>query len=286
MSVFTTATDDVAGFLPSTFGSLLLPSIGEQSVALAVSTLVPIDGLKYVVPVQTAEATADWVGEGADTLGDGPTYDELEVQPAKLARTIQISSELADDSSGTAQDAITASLGRALSLGLDAAVFGSKGISTIQPAGLEDLAGVTVVNAPAIWHDLDPFAEALIQLESLGVKITSFVAHPTDLAYLLKLKSNDSDSNQPLLGMDATRPGGRTAFGVELLSSQFVTPGHVWGLCKPYSLVVMNRVITLEASDQSQFSHDITEIKGTLRAAPAWPFPEAVAKIIVGGDAS
>lgn len=123
---------------------------------------------------------------------------------------------------------------------IDAAFFGTKGASLVQPAGLRDLVGVTEVDAGVAWSNLDPFTEAIANAKTFRVTDAfSFVANPADALLLAQLKASVG-SNKLLLGSDPTNPTRRVLQGVRLFRSATVLEGTVWASrrCAPCWCVV------------------------------------------------
>lgn len=148
----------------------------------------------------------------------------------------------------------------------------------MQPEGLEDLTGVTDVDAGAAWANLDPFAEAMSNAEGLGLDINTFVANPADALILAQLKEA-TGSNKPLLGSDPTNSTERTLQGVTLLTSPGVTSGTIWGLPKARLFVVRRKTVDLQVDRSAYFTSDRTAVRATMRVGFAFPHEAAVQKV-------
>ncbi len=273
-----TATAPASLLNPDSVHDLVVQPTMQFSVAALVSTLITTDGPHLRVPIVTADPSAAWVAEGAEIPVTNADVEELLLTPAKLAGLSVISSELADDSSPAAAQLIGDGLARDLARKLDAAYFGSKGASTVQPPGLGDLLGFTPVSAGANFTSVDPFAEAVIAAENVGAQLTSFVANPADVLKLAKLRQA-TGSNVPLLGADPTAPGKRMILGLPLIPSPAVTAGTIWGLPKDRAIVVIRDNADVEADSSPFFSSDRVAIRAKLRVSFGWPHPAAIAKI-------
>jgi HK97 family phage major capsid protein len=103
----------------------------------------------------------------------------------------------------------------------------------------------------------------------------SFAAHPTDTLALMTAKVAD-DSNQPLLGLDATQATNRSVLGVPLYSSPAVTQGAVWLVPKAKAFVVIRTNPQVIADKSAYFSSDRIGIRCVLRVGIGFPHPEAV----------
>ncbi|OUE25513.1 phage major capsid protein [Clavibacter michiganensis] len=281
MTIFTN-TDDVSGLLPAEYGDLIIRPVEAASVALSVSSSVVIDAHDWHVPILTDDAGAAWVDEGDDLTNTEPKFAELVVTPSKVGAVIAISRELADDSSPEAAAAVADSIGRAIAAQVDRAYFGN--LATPAPKGLDSLTGTTapaVLSAGASWANTDPFAAAIASAQLEGATIDNFVANPVDYLQLMQLK-RQVDSNEPLLGLDATSATRRLLLGVPLLASKHVEPGTIWGIPKQKAIVVIRKNVTVTTSDEVYFTTDRVAVKSTMRVGFAFPQPKALVKIELG----
>lgn len=274
----TTTTDDVSGLLPGDYGALIVQPVQKASVALAVSNIVVTAANVFHAPIITEDATAAFYAEGADLTGDGATFAELTVTPAKVGRVVPVSNELADDSNPEATQLVGESIARAIARALDTAYFGD--LAAPAPKGLESIAeaNLTLIEASTTWDSLDPFADAITASEEVGGQLAFFVANPADFNELLKLKKQ-ADSLEPLLGVDATAATVRSLLGVSLISCSGVKPGTVWGIDPRYSLAVLRKDVQLEVSRDVYFETDRTAVKATMRVGFGFSHPKSIAKI-------
>ncbi|SQH21179.1 phage major capsid protein, HK97 family [Jonesia denitrificans] len=148
----------------------------------------------------------------------------------------------------------------------------------MQPAGLEDLTGVTDVDAGAAWTKMDSFAEAISNAEAFGLNVDAFVANPADVLLLAQLKEA-TGSNRPLLGADPSNPTKRILQGVRLFSSSAVTAGTVWGIPQPRALMVRRKNVDLQVDRSAYFTSDRTAIRATMRVGFAFPHEAAIQKV-------
>lgn len=277
MSMFTT-TDNVHGITPDAYGPLVLDVVQQKSVALQVTTVLSTNSTNMLIPVETGDASAAWTAEGAEITTSDVPMDELKATPKKLAGLTIVSNELANDSSPAAAQIVGNSLARNIAAKLDAAFFGTT--TTNGPAGLGSLTGVSAVAVTTAFANLDPFAEAMSDVEQEGTRITAFVANPADALVLAQLKDR-TDSNKPLLGMDPTRPGARQIFGVPLYVSPHLAANTVYGIAAERTFTVLRQGVTVDMSRDAKFTSDQTAIRAVLRADFAYPAPASVAKITV-----
>ena len=279
MSIFSA---DAAGLLDEQIAALVTQPVRQASVAAQVSTVVGTSSATFRIPILTDDATSEWTAEGAEITPSDSAFDELVVTPKKLAGLVIVSRELADDSSPAAQQIVGESLAESIARKLDSAFFGSTVADG--PDGLESLMGVSEVDTGAGIVNVDPFAEAISNAEVQGATLTSFVAHPSDVLALSKLKKLTSGSNEPLLTSDPTQPTRRVILGVPVISSAAVSPGTVWGIPQAKVYLVMREGTRLDVDSSAYFNRDSVAIRATLRAGIGLPHPAAVVKISGGGS--
>ncbi|ANZ27230.1 capsid protein [Rhodococcus sp. WB1] len=285
MSLYTTSAD-VSGLLPDTIGELMVQPVTAASVAMQVAAVVTTGTHTYRVPIVTEDPTAAWTAEGAEISPSDATLAELTVTPRKVAGLTIISRELANDSSPQAQEIVGQGLARDIAKQIDAAFFGTNvtnaGPPVVrndnQPTGLLDLTGYQSVDTAASITNTDPFAEALSKAEQVGATITAFVAHPTTVLTLAKVKKA-TGSNEPLLGNDPTAPTKRTVLGVPLHSSPAVAAGDIWAIPIERVQVVLREDVTLDVDASAYFSSDRIGVRATLRVGFAFPHEAAVVRL-------
>jgi HK97 family phage major capsid protein len=192
------------------------------------------------------------------------------------------------DSDPSALNVVGAGLVRDLQTRLDAAYFGDT--VTNGPSGLESLANVQVTTG-AFDGSLDVFAEAISLAENVGVLAVNpvdglpnmaFIGHPSDVLALATAKVA-VDSNQPLLGPDATQATSRSVLGVPLYSWPAVTAGATWLLPRDKVFVVLRTDPQVVADTSAYFSSDRTGIRCMLSVGFGYPHEEAVVKAVIDG---
>lgn len=293
-----TTSNNVSGLLPDDYGRLIVRPLQRASVALEVTTAVKTDAHEWRAPVVTDDATANWYSENDDMSGNDPVFAEVTAIPRKIGSVIKISSELAEDSSPEAGEQVGLSIARGIAKKLDLTFFGDltqkDGDPPVQvpgdptPKGLETIAesALTLIDTmTSDWIVLDPFADAIADVEDEGGTIDHFVAHPTDFKKLLKLK-RESGSNEPLLGADPTRPTRRMIYGVPLHSSPGVTPGTIWGIDSNFTYTIVRSDITLERSTERYFENDQVAVKARMRGDFVFTHPKSLAKIKLSAGGS
>lgn len=268
-----------AAFLPHQVAELVVRPVTAESVAIQAATLVQTgETSSFRVPIVAADPTAAWTAENAPITATDPTFTEVVTPYFKLAGLTVISNELANDSDPAALEVVGRGLARDIARKLDAAFFGTKGASTITPAGLGDLTGINEVAGPTAWTDVDPFLETIYDAEGVGASVGAFVANPADALALAQLKES-TGSNRPLLQPDATQPTRRLLAGVPLLTSPGVAAGTVWGIPADRALIALRQDVALEVSTDAYFGSDQTAIRAILRVGFAFPHAAAIQKI-------
>ncbi len=281
MSLFTATSGSTHGLLPDEIGNLLVQPVRQASVALRVASVASTDSHEYRVPVLTGDAGAAWTAEGAEITPDDAEFDEIVVVPQKVAGLSIISRELANDSAPSAQQLVGLGLAQSLANKIDAAFFADT--TANGPSGLLSVDDAQIVDIGDGITNTDPFAEALSLAETVGAQITSFVAHPSTVLTLSKVKKQ-SGSNEPLLGYDAAQPTKRLVLGVPLIPSPAVAVGDVWGVPVAKTLVVLREDVTLAVDTSAYFSSDRIGIRATMRVGFAFAHPEAVVRLTTVGS--
>lgn len=276
MTLLTSVSGGTHGLLPDQIGALIVQPVREISVALRIATVATTTAHEYRVPVVEGDAGAAWVPEGGEIAASDAAFDEIVVRPQKVAGLSIISRELAEDSAPSAQELVGQGLAQSIATKVDAAFFGN----TVDngPSGLLSVAGVQTVDTGGTIANTDPFAEALSLAETVGAAVTSFVAHPTTVLQLSKVKKQ-TGSNEPLLGYDASQPTQRQVLGVPLIPSPAVAPGDVWAIPQAKVVVVLRDDVRLEVDRSRYFESDRIGIKATMRVGVAFPHAAAIVRL-------
>lgn len=272
-----TSTSTVSGMLPGEYGRLVVEPVMRDAVALdpRVSTVISITGHTLHVPAVTSDASSAWVAElGTISPGD-PTIAEKVVTPAKVAALVKVSRELANDSNPTAQTLVGNSIARSIQKSIDTAFFADQ--TTNAPDGLEH-ASFTPIDPGASFADLDPFAEAISDVETAGGTPAAFVTTPAVALALAQLK-DQTDSIRPLLGVDPTNGLARTVFGVPLLVSPKVAAGTVWCFDPAGIVAAVREDLELVVDSSFYLDSDALAVRAVLRIGWAVVDAGRIAKI-------
>ncbi|WP_454859087.1 phage major capsid protein [Promicromonospora soli] len=291
MPLYTTAANP--SFLPDAVSALVVQPAQRMSVAAAAVGGPPaiIRGAVessnvFRVPVVTTDPTAAWTAEGAAISQSSPVLDQEEAPYRKLAALTIVSNEMARDSDPAAQEFVGQGLARDIARKMDLAFFGTNAAEpTLQPQGLEDVTGVTEIDAGASLSSLDPFTEGALNVAGLGdpsVRL-AWVANPADALALATLK-DEATSNRALLAPTANDPDGMpiyTIAGAPLYISPAVTAGTVWGIPSGRVLIAVRQDATLERSADAYFGSDSVGLRCITRVAFAYPHAAAIQKVTV-----
>lgn len=111
----------------------------------------------------------------------------------------------------------------------------------------------------------------------------AFVGNPTDVLLVATTKTA-TDSNEPLLGPDATQATARSVLGVPLYSSPAVDVGSMWLVPRDKCFVVMRDDPQVIADTSAFFSSDRTAIRCVLRVGFGFPHEQAIIRVAIGGS--
>lgn len=283
------STNAAAILSPEQVAELVVQPLITSSVAMVTSTVVQTDSHSMRFPVVVSDPDTAWILEGAEIPVSESDLDEILVTPAGLKGLTVVSNELVSDSDPSALDVVGQGLVRDLRTKLDAAWLGDT--VTNGPNGLESLTGVTETTA-VFDGSLDVIAEAVSLAENAGAPTIhpvdglpnfSLVANPVDVLALSTAKVS-TDSNQPLLGVDATAVTGRSALGVRIHSAPACAQGTAWLIPRDRVFVVLRNDPEVVADPSPFFSSYRTAIRAVLRVGFAFPHEAAVVRVGMEGS--
>lgn len=263
---------------PEDVGQLVVQPVAAGSIAMQLCTVVTTASTSYRIPIVTADSTAGWYAEGGTITPSDATTTEVDVIPKKVAGLTIVSRELAADSSPEASAMVGQSLARDIAAKIDAAFFanttanGPDGLLSITPNAV-DTAGTI-----AALTNLDVFAEAVADAETVGATITSFVCNPADALTLAKLK-DETGSARPLLGTDPSMPTRRMILGVPLHVSPACAQGSFWGIPKDRVFVIVRQDATLDVDKSAYFASDSVGVRATMRVGFGFAHEVAVQRV-------
>jgi HK97 family phage major capsid protein len=119
---------------------------------------------------------------------------------------------------------------------------------------------------------------AAVAISKAETTVTAFVTSPATALALATVKTAD-DSNQPVLGTDATSATGRMILGVPLYVSQYVAANTLGAVDSSRVWLVVRDDATVEADRSVFFTSDRVAVKATMRAGFGFVHPQAVVKV-------
>ncbi|WP_329099090.1 phage major capsid protein [Streptomyces sp. NBC_01439] len=275
MSIYTN-TPGAQGILPDEYGALVEKPVKELSLAVKLGTVVNTESTIYRIPILADDVTVGAVAEGAEITPSDVKFDEQKVRPAKFAGLTVISREMAEDSSPSAGEQVGRSIARQIANSVDRAFLNA--LTDPNPAGLGSLKGISKVNAPVVYANLDPFEEAISVSEAAGGNITAWVMTASTALDIAKLK-DQSNSNRSLLNTDMTMEGRRSILGRPVFVSPFVQPDTVYGVSQADLLTIVRTDTRLDVDKSVFFTSDRVAVKGTMRVAFGFPVEAAHVRI-------
>ena len=130
-ATMTENTNTAGGFLvPDEMSSALIRMRETRGVFPQFANRVPMGSDSLQVPRLLSDATAYWVGEGAEITASDPTLGAAILRANKLAGLCKISSELDEDAVIAVGDMVTSSMAYAMADAVDSAAFLGDGTST------------------------------------------------------------------------------------------------------------------------------------------------------------
>ncbi|MFJ8750459.1 phage major capsid protein [Streptomyces sp. NPDC102441] len=262
--------------LPDQFGALVEKPVGELSVALQVGAEVRTSAHTFRIPILVSDVPAGAVAEGSEIVAGDAVFSELAVTPAAFAGLTIVTREVADDSSPSATATVGKSIARMIANSVDHALFNV--MSAPNPAGLAALAGISEVDAPAVFANLDAFNEAVSLSEAAGGTITAWVMNPATLLAVNTVKSA-TGSNLDLLNAAPTEAGRSTILGRPAFSSAHMPDGVIYGISKEDMMVVVREDTRLDIDHSAYFSSNRVGVRAVMRVAFAVPVPATQVRI-------
>lgn len=263
---------------PPELSTYLWDLLRPQSVVLESGVrIVVTDRQQVEFPRQTADPTAAFYNELDPITESDPAFDQITVTPKAIKALVRGSSEAFEDSSPDLLTLLEANLQKVLALKLDAALlFGSVAGDAKSFDGMDTVAGTSVIawGSATNW---DPVLKACGHLAGAHVPPPyHLVMHPwADTALsLIKKFSGSIASNEGLEVPDGV-PLRSTTSLIPIMSN--TSTAYVFA---PRSLAfVRRRDVTIEVDRSQEFTNDSVLVRGKLRGAPVFPYPQAVVKI-------
>jgi len=261
-------------FSSEVVNALVVEPLFEESVALSVLRTIRTTATSYSLP-KTNRGQAGFVGE-LETLPDAELAPEMVlVTPKKVASYQVVSNEAIADAE--AATIIGAALVDALAQAVDDAFF--NGASPAGPEGLPAIADAQPVVGTVT--DPDAYVDAIAAIEAVGGRAGVIFMSPDSWAGLSKVKTDDTDSNQPVLNAPGALAVGatRALFSVPVVVSNKCEDGVAWVLDTSRTIAVVRMPFTVAVSEGPLFGKDGTAIRAIGRVEFASVYGETVAYI-------
>jgi len=265
---------------PPELSTFLWDYLRPESVVLESGvTVIVTDRASVKWPRQTGDPTVGFYNELDAITESDPTFDELDVTVKAIKALVIGSSEAFEDSSPDLLTLLEANLNKILALKVDAAfLFGTV---SGDPKGFD---GMDATAATSIsWGsntNWDPIISACGYLAGAHVPPPyHLVLHPwadTYLSLIKQLTGTDLQSNAYLPVPDSVPPRSTTSL-IPVDSTHNTSTAYVYA---PKSIGwVRRRDVVIEVDRSEEFSNDAILVRGKLRGAPAFPYPQAIVKI-------
>jgi HK97 family phage major capsid protein/HK97 family phage prohead protease len=261
---------------PDDQGQFLIDLLREPTVLIRSGvTVIPTARRKVVLPVLTADTTADFFNELEEITPSDPTLAEFEVEPKAIKALVRGSTEAFEDSQPDLLGIVNANLAQVLAAKLDRE--GLVGNAAKGFLGLTNIAGTQTLSVAGALTSYDPILKAVGMLAEAQVPGPyAVLAHPRVVTSLGLLKTA-TDSNESLPAPAGAPPIFSTGrMGV----TTGTTPTTTVVVFAPRQVyLAMRRDATIEVDRSQEFSADTILVRGTMRAAVGIPHPEAVVKL-------
>jgi HK97 family phage major capsid protein len=235
---------------PEQWSQYVLTHLSEQSVVLASGATRIVTGQRVVHVPRVGAASADWFGELEEITEQGPSGDELKLQPLKVATISKLSDESVSDSDPDVLDVVGTQLTRAVALEADRAILTGQGGK--EPVGVFGQAGGHVISATIT---LDSLVEAAGEVITAGGSPRAAYLNPTDYSALLREKDQNG---RPLLQPDYSATPSSTVYGLVLWPTSAIAPGMALVADPSHIIVAVRNDPTIAVSSDALFTSDGT----------------------------
>lgn len=231
------------------------------------------------VPYIDDADSAGFVAEGAEIPEDDPDLDEVLVYTRKIARLVKMSREQA--SQPGVGDKISASVKNDLIRKMDRALLTQS--APVSPAvapaaGIVNVAGI--VEGDPITANLDPLVDLIAELSSNDATPRFLIVDPLAYAFLYKLKTDDTASNQGLLSA-ATESPTSPILGLTTQVSNAL-PANSGVVIDPAAIVSAYSQLEIATDESVYFASDNIGIRATVRVGHTVVRPQRIGKLTIG----
>ncbi|UPW09792.1 phage major capsid protein [Gordonia terrae] len=233
------------------------------------------------VPYIDDADSAGFVAEGAEIPEDDPDLDEALVYTRKIGRIVKLSREqwsqpnAAANIAGSVKNDLIRKMDRAL-----LAQVAPTAPAVAPSAGIVNLTGI--LEGDPITTNLDPLVDLYAELASNDATPRFLIVDPLAYAFLYKLKTDDSSSNQGLLS-PATEAPTSPILGLTTQVSNAM-PANSGVLIDPAAIVSAYSQLEIATSDQAYFTSDNIAIRATVRVGHTVVRPQRIGKLTIGDE--
>ncbi|SNU00950.1 phage major capsid protein, HK97 family [Ruaniaceae bacterium KH17] len=222
---------------------------------------------------------ADIVAEGGTIPEGDPTLNEVIVSTFKVAKLLKVSREQFAQNS-TAQ-LLSTSAGRAVTVKGNAAFIAQPAPTAPAINPPEGVLTQAPTFADAITTNLDPLADAIATIESVGGKPALILANPLSWGALRKLKTA-GDENTSLLGAGTT-DAAKMLLGIPVETSPAIPAGRLL-VVDPSAIAAAVGPVQVAQSTDRYFEQDAIGLRVTWRIGWAVQRPARLGVVNVEMD--
>lgn len=265
---------DVVAFVPAD----AVPDALILKCSTVATTELDGDAPVAMVPF-VRDDEADFVAEGATIDTAEPELAMAQVRTGKISLVVRVSNEMYYQANTAAM--LSESSARAVMVRANEAFVAQDAPTppaVAPPPGLLNVNGLTDIGE-LTEPNLDELIDLSAALQAAGATPSMWLLAPSTWAYLRRLKTDDTDSNESLLGA-GTNDAERALLDVPVLVSSAVPEGG--GLLIDRSAIVSAAgPVNVATSDSAFFAADSTALRITWRIGHEVMHPERIGQFSV-----
>ncbi len=264
-----------------TFNTLIIDPLFRQSVVLnSGMTRVNTASTQVHLPV-IEDGQAHWTAELAPLVDSEITPSMLVVTPAKLVAYSVISSEAANDQA--AQQIVGQGLVSSLAKEVDQAFF----IGDTNGIGPNGLANASVTDLTGDITELNPYMDAISELETEGASANAIYMHPRTWSKFAQTRPQTAPPAHMVgaslgVGMQAvgtTTSPVRTIAGVQVFASAGCPENVAYVADAARIAAVIRTDGVVETSRESEFGRDGVALRCITRLDWGFPYGKSIVRI-------
>lgn len=285
-----------AELVPDEWRDEIIEELGASAVVLqAGPTIIPMSGDVMHLAGFDADATAEWLGEGAASTEDTPTTREVTLNLSTARLLSHVSIEFIQDALPATDAALRANLTRTLSRFVDDGLLQGSGAN--RPTGLRDIVGISSIgadndNADGGEINYDDFSRAVLELDTNDVSPDGRVwfMHPRTFDKVRRIKDLEG---RPLFIQDFNNTANvGNVFGYPIMQSSQILTNETKGGGTSLSYILLARMpgvfvgqgvqqrgISLAISEHARFANAQVAIRLLARTDINVDHPESIVLI-------